>query len=148
MPALRADPVDSYGVGTSLVTGSGAPTANMIYKLVEVDGTPVEKRSTHKESHGGRKEALRLSRSTGTITEEIVHPAGHPPPIAEPSRVLTIPLMRQGEAVVGLDLGVARKLVASGLRSLPWEGLMLSHGDPAIPTTQIPARRRPIDQQE
>jgi nicotinate phosphoribosyltransferase len=30
-------------------------------------------------------------------------------------------------------------LVASGLRSLPWEGLSLSHGDPAIPTTQIPA---------
>lgn len=146
--ALRAEPVDSYGVGTSLVTGSGAPTANMIYKLVEVDGTPVEKRSTHKESHGGRKEALRLSRPTGTITEEIVHPAGHPPPTAEPARVLTIPLMRQGEAVVGLDLGVARKLVASGLRSLPWEGLMLSDGEPAIPTTQIPSRRRPIDQQE
>ena len=42
---LRAEPVDSYGVGTSLVTGSGAPTANMVYKLVEVDGIPVEKRS-------------------------------------------------------------------------------------------------------
>jgi nicotinate phosphoribosyltransferase len=146
--ALRAEPVDSYGVGTSLVTGSGAPTANMIYKLVEVDGTPVEKRSRHKQSQGGRKEAVRLSRSTGTITEEIVHPAGHPPPIAEPSRMLTIPLMRHGEAVVGLDLGVARKLVASGLRSLPWEGLMLSHGEPAISTTQIPARRRPFDRQE
>ena len=145
---LRAEPVDSYGVGTSLVTGSGAPTANMIYKLVEVDGIPVEKRSVRKESHGGRKEALRLCRSTGTITEEIVHPAGHPPPTSEPSRALTIPLVRRGEAVFDLDLGVARKLVASGLRSLPWEGLMLSHGDPAIPTTQIPAKRRPIDQQE
>jgi nicotinate phosphoribosyltransferase len=149
--ALRAEPVDSYGVGTSLVTGSGAPTANMIYKLVEVDGTPVEKRSTRKESHGGRKEALRLSRPSGTITEEIVHPAGHPPPTTEPSRVLTIPLVRHGEAIVDTDsgaLGVARKLVASGLRSLPWEGLMLSHGDPAVSTTQIPARRRPTDQQE
>ena len=52
---LRAEPVDSYGVGTSLVTGSGAPTANMVYKLVEVDGMPVEKRSVRKESHGGRK---------------------------------------------------------------------------------------------
>lgn len=138
---LRAEPVDSYGVGTSLVTGSGAPTANMIYKLVEVDGIPVEKRSTRKESHGGRKEALRLCRPTGTITEEIVHPAGHPPPTSEPSRVLTVPLVRHGQAVFDADLGVARKLVASGLRSLPWEGLMLSHGDPAIPTTQIPARR-------
>ena len=76
--ALRADPVDSYGVGTSLVTGSGAPTASMVYKLVEVDGIPVQKRSSHKESHGGRKAALRLSRPTGTITEEIVHPVGPP----------------------------------------------------------------------
>jgi nicotinate phosphoribosyltransferase len=144
---LRAEPVDSYGIGTSLVTGSGAPTANMVYKLVEVDGMPVEKRSVRKESHGGRKAALRLSRSTGTITDEIVHPIGQRPPHAqhtEPSRVLTIPLVRSGTTVIDLGaeaLGVARELVASGLRSLPWEGLMLSHGDPAIPTTQIPARR-------
>ena len=48
--ALRAEPVDSYGVGTSLVTGSGAPAAGMVYKLVEVDGMPVQKRSSHKES--------------------------------------------------------------------------------------------------
>src|ERR1700758_1868247 len=101
---LRAEPVDSYGVGTSLVTGSGAPTANMVYKLVEVDGAPVEKRSVHKESHGGRKEALRLRRPTGTITEEIVHPAGHPPTTAEPSRSVTIPLVRGGQPVVDVDL--------------------------------------------
>jgi nicotinate phosphoribosyltransferase len=145
---LRAEPVDSYGVGTSLVTGSGAPTASMVYKLVEVDGIPVEKRSVRKESHGGRKEALRLCRATGTITEEIVHPAGHPPQTSEPSRVVTVPLVRDGKAVVDVNLGVARDLVASGLRSLPWEGLMLSHGDPAIPTTHIPVRRRPIDHQE
>ena len=145
---LRAEPVDSYGIGTSLVTGSGAPTANMVYKLVEVDGMPVQKRSARKESHGGRKEALRLSRSTGTITEEIVYPAGRPPQHDEPSRALTVPLVRNGETVIETDLGAARDLVASGLRSLPWEGLMLSHGDPAIPTTQIPARRPPPDTQE
>ena len=135
--ALRADPVDSYGVGTSLVTGSGAPTANMVYKLVEVDGIPVQKRSSHKESRGGRKKALRLARPTGTITEEIVHPAGRPPATGEPCRVLTTPLVRGGQTVAEPDLAAARKLVASGLRSLPWEGLNLSHGEPAIPTTQI-----------
>ena len=145
---LRAEPVDSYGIGTSLVTGSGAPTANMVYKLVEVDGTPVEKRSVRKESHGGRKEALRLSRNSGTVTEEIVYPAGRPPRHDEPSRVLTVPLVRNGETVAETDLGLARELVVSGLRSLPWEGLMLSHGDPAIPTTQIPAPRPPADTQE
>jgi nicotinate phosphoribosyltransferase len=73
-----------------------------------------------------------------------VHPIGQRPQHTEPSRVLTIPLVRSGRTVIDLGaeaLGVARELVASGLRSLPWEGLMLSHGDPAIPTTQIPARR-------
>ncbi len=138
--ALRAEPVDSYGVGTSLVTGSGAPTANMVYKLVEVDGLPVQKRSSHKESRGGHKQALRLYRATGTITEEIVHPAGRPPDVAEPCRVLTTPLVRGGQVTADTDLVAARTLVGSGLRSLPWEGLMLSHGDPAIPTLQIPAR--------
>ena len=32
--ALRAAPVDSFGVGTSVVTGSGHPASGMIYKLV------------------------------------------------------------------------------------------------------------------
>src|SRR4051795_4961200 len=76
--ALRAEPVDSYGVGTSLVTGSGAPTAGMVYKLVEVDGVPVEKRSSHKESHGGRKQAYRLTKPTGTAVEEVVQLADRP----------------------------------------------------------------------
>ncbi|SPM31394.1 Nicotinic acid phosphoribosyltransferase [Mycobacterium terramassiliense] len=136
--ALRAEPVDSFGVGTSLVTGSGAPTASMVYKLVEVDGMPVQKRSSHKETRGGRKEALRLARPTGTITEEVVYPAGRPPQTAEPCRALTTALVRGGEVVSRPDLAAARELVASGLHSLPWEGLNLSHGEPAIPTTHIP----------
>jgi nicotinate phosphoribosyltransferase len=137
--ALAAEPVDSYGVGTSLVTGSGAPTANMVYKLVEVDGLAVQKRSSHKESHGGHKEALRTSRSSGTITEEILYPAGRRPDVGEPARVLTVPLVRGGELVSKPNLAAARELVASGLRSLPWEGLNLSHGEPAVTTTQIRA---------
>src|SRR5699024_6936440 len=52
---LRGDPVDVYGVGTSVVTGSGAPTASMVYKIVEVDGHPVAKRSEAKKSVGGAK---------------------------------------------------------------------------------------------
>lgn len=140
--ALAAEPVDSYGVGTSLVTGSGAPTANMVYKLVEVDGLPVQKRSSHKESRGGRKEALRLSRGSGIITDEVVYPAGHRPNVSEPARVLTVPLVRNGELMSKPNLAAARELVTSGLRSLPWEGLNLSHGDPAVATTQIPAGRR------
>lgn len=140
--ALRADPVNTYGVGTSVVTGSGAPTASMVYKLVEVDGIPVQKRSSRKESHGGRKAALRLSRPTGTITEEVIHPVAAAPEVTEPARVLTVPLVRAGRPLASADLAAARELVVRGLRSLPWEGLALSQGEPAIPTRQVPVRSR------
>jgi nicotinate phosphoribosyltransferase len=139
--ALHAEPVDSFGVGTSVVTGSGAPTADMVYKLVEVDGMPVEKRSTHKESHGGRKQALRTCKATGTILEEIVHPYGHPPR-DESGRALTVDLVRDGEPVSDLSIDTARQRVKEGLHSLPWDGLKLSRGEPAIPTRMIPPATR------
>jgi nicotinate phosphoribosyltransferase len=142
--ALRAEPVDSYGVGTSLVTGSGAPTAGMVYKLVEVDGVPVAKRSSLKESHGGRKQAHRLAKPTGTVVEEIVHPADEPPP-ESPGLVATAlarPLVRGGETVADLALTSARDRVAAGLHSLPWDGLKLSRGEPAIPTRMADATRQ------
>ncbi|MCX2714325.1 nicotinate phosphoribosyltransferase [Mycolicibacterium sp. J2] len=137
--ALRAEPVDSYGVGTSLVTGSGAPTAGMVYKVVEVDGLPVQKRSAHKESHGGRKAALRLAKPSGTVVEEVVHLAGCPPQ-TDPkltARPLTVDLVRGGVRVDGGDLAAARERVAAGLHSLPWDGLGLSRGEPAIPTRLV-----------
>lgn len=137
--ALRADPVDSFGVGTSVVTGSGAPTAGMVYKLVEVDHVAVKKRSPDKVSHGGRKAATRLSRPSGTVTEEVVHPFGAAH-FDEPSRVLTVPLVRAGEVTSPEDLHAARELVARGLGSLPWEGLALSAGEPAIPTRRVVPR--------
>ncbi len=141
--ALRAEPVDSYGVGTSVVTGSGAPTAGMVYKLVEVDGIPVAKRSRRKESHGGRKQALRLAKASGTIVEEVVYPHGQAP--SEPSgltaRRLTVPLVTDGVPAEGhhpcADLTTARRRVAAGLHSLPWDGLKLSRGEPAIPTRVV-----------
>ncbi|MUM16283.1 nicotinate phosphoribosyltransferase [Mycobacterium sp. CBMA271] len=136
--ALRAEPVDIYGVGTSVVTGSGTPTAGMVYKLVEIDGIAVAKRSSHKESHGGHKCALRTAKPTGTITEEVVYRAAVGQPVVdEPHRVLTIPLVRGGAPVAEDSLEDARGRVRAGLLSLPWEGLGLSHGDPAIPTRLV-----------
>lgn len=140
LAALRAAPVDSYGVGTSLVTGSGAPTAGFVYKLVDVDGVAVHKRSAAKASAGGPKQALRISRPTGTVTEEVVHPAGHPPAVDGPARALSVALVRGGDVVVATGaeaLAAVRDRVASGLHSLPWEGLNLAHGEPAIPTRVV-----------
>src|SRR5699024_10409152 len=79
--SLRAAPVHAYCVGSSVVSGSGATTAEMVYKLVAVDGSPVAKRSTNKPSRGGRKAALRRHKPTGTATEEVIHPVDEPPEI-------------------------------------------------------------------
>jgi nicotinate phosphoribosyltransferase len=92
---LAAAPVDSYGVGTSLVTGSGAPTVGMVYKLVERGGVPVAKRSEGKRSVGGRKHAVRRHDASGTaIAEVVTHERIEPQP---GDRNLVVPLVRAGE---------------------------------------------------
>lgn len=134
---LRGDPVDVYGVGTSVVTGSGAPTASMVYKVVEVDGHPVAKRSSSKQSLGGTKRAIRTYRSTGVAVEEIVFPFDAPTPDTGSlnSREMTIPLMRDGEIVEGLPtLHESRDYLAAAIETLPWEGLALTRDEPAVPT--------------
>jgi len=135
--ALRAEPVDAYGVGTSVVTGSGAPTAGMVYKLVEVGGRPVAKRSVAKESRGGRKSAVRRHRSTGTAVEEVIY-TGEAPETGQFDRQLQIPMVRAGQTLDDLPtLDDARQRLRRALVSLPWEGLKLSHGEPAIPTVYL-----------
>jgi nicotinate phosphoribosyltransferase len=131
--ALAAAPVDAYGVGTSVVTGSGEPTANMVYKLVEVDGRPVAKRSEHKQSRGGRKTALRTYKPSGTAVEEIIASGDLRP--GEGERALQIPLITAGERVAELPtLDQSRDRLRAGTVTLPWDGLKLSRGEPAIPT--------------
>ncbi len=134
---LRGEPVDSFGVGTSVVTGSGAPTAAMVYKLVEVEGHPVAKRSRGKNTVGGGKRALRTHRATGTAVEEVVYPFNAEAPTFNNLNVteLTIPLMRDGKIVEGLPtLEESREYLAKQLITLPWEGLALSKDEPVLST--------------
>ena len=134
---LRGDPVDGFGVGTSVVTGSGAPTAGLVYKLVEVDGHPVAKRSSGKVTYGGGKSALRAYRSSGVAVGEVIHPLGADVP-RKPNleyREMTVPLIRDGEIVDGQPgIEEIRELHAAARKTLPWEGLALSRGEVAIPT--------------
>ncbi len=140
LAALAGAPVDAYGVGTSLVTGSGAPTAGFVYKLVEVDGRPVAKRTEHKNSIGGRKTAVRRHRATGTATEEVVRSQGEPFH-EEGDRRLQVELVRDGRRTGrGTSLSEARSHLREVLTTVPWEGLALSRGEPAIPTTYEVAR--------
>lgn len=142
---LRAEPVDAYGVGTRLVTGSGAPTASMVYKLVEVDGIPVAKRSAHKETLPGAKDAYRTYRSTGTALEEVLAPAGADvSSLSEGSRVAEVrpllhPLVVDGEPVGEIPtLTESREHQAAARITMPWEGLSLAEGDPALNVRVLP----------
>jgi nicotinate phosphoribosyltransferase len=138
--ALAAEPVDTYGAGTAVVTGSGAPTAGLVYKLVEVAGKPVVKRSEHKGTVGGRKTAVRRHKPTGTATEEVVVSQGTPEP-APHDRALQRPYLVAGEPAPDLPgLADSREHLRAGLVAVPWEGLKLSAGDPAIPVTIVGGR--------
>jgi nicotinate phosphoribosyltransferase len=97
----------------------------------------VAKRSSHKESKGGRKAALRRHRDTGTATEEVVYlTEGTPPERGEYDQELQIPLVRGGDVLPSVPtLTEGRERLRKALVSVPWEGLKLSHGEPAIPTT-------------
>lgn len=127
-----------YGAGTAVVTGSGAPTASLVYKLVEVDGRPVVKRSENKATIGGRKVAVRRHKPTGTATEEIVVSQGVPDRQAN-DRLLQHSYVVDGEPVDLPTIAESREHLRQCLISIPWEGLKLSAGDPAIPVTVVPA---------
>ena len=132
--ALAAAPVDAYGAGTAVVTGSGAPTAGMVYKLVEVEGRPVAKRSQDKQSRGGRKYGVRRYRSTGTAVEEVVR-TGVLGEIGPGERALQVPLLREGKRVADVPTLVeSRDHLRRQLVTVPWDGMKLSRGEPAIPT--------------
>ena len=110
--ALAAGPVDSYGVGTSLVTGSGAPTAGLVYKLVAREGAGgelvgVAKRSHDKISIGGRKWALRRRGPDGVAQAEVIG-IGHEPADDGDDRALLVPLVERGEVVGAEPLQAAR----------------------------------------
>ncbi len=134
--ALAAAPVDGYGVGTSLVTGSGAPTAGMVYKLVERDGVPVAKHSEGKQSVGGRKTAVRRHDPAGIATAEAVV-AGQVES-RDGDRELSVPLVRAGRPVDPLSpveaLRAARAHHERVRATLPAEAWSLSRGEPAIDT--------------
>jgi len=137
--ALAAAPVDGYGVGTSVVTGAGVPTAGMVYKLVEVEGRPVQKRSVGKASVGGRKSAVRRHRD-GVAVEELVFARGATAPRGYDDRVLPVGLLREGKRCEDVaDLAAAREHHRTAVAALPHEAFGLTRGEPALPTTHVEA---------
>jgi nicotinate phosphoribosyltransferase len=136
--ALAAAPVDGYGVGTQLVTGSGHPTCGFVYKLVAREGAsgdlePVAKKSTDKASIGGRKYALRRRNARGTAEAEVVG-IGTAPVDDGDDRDLLVELVRDGEAVGREPLAAARERHRAARAELPPAAQQMSKGQPVLPT--------------
>ncbi|MDX6325313.1 MAG: nicotinate phosphoribosyltransferase [Nocardioidaceae bacterium] len=141
--ALAAAPVDGYGVGTSLVTGSGHPTCGFVYKLVSREGddgrmVDVAKKSKDKISVGGRKYALRRRDPEGLAEAEVVG-VGTPAENDGDDRELLLPLVRAGEAVGREPLEKARDRHWAAREELPMPAHQMSRGEPVIPTLHVPA---------
>ncbi len=138
---LASAPVDGYGVGTSLVTGSGQPTCGFVYKLVaRADDTGamvgVAKKSKDKISIGGRKYALRRLSPQGVAEAEVVG-IGTPPDNDGDDRPLLVPLVVDGEAVGRESLDTARDRHAGAREELPPQAHQLSKGEPVIDTVHV-----------
>ncbi|MFJ2434193.1 nicotinate phosphoribosyltransferase [Streptomyces anulatus] len=139
--SLAAAPVDAYGVGTQLVTGSGHPTCSMVYKLVARAGSaepdaplvPVAKKSLGaKSSKGGRKWAVRRTDAHGVAEAEVIGTG--PAPGESAGRPLLVELVRGGEVVAREPLEAARERHVAARAGLPMSAIQLSRGEPVIPT--------------
>ncbi|MFD9600724.1 nicotinate phosphoribosyltransferase [Streptomyces sp. NPDC059970] len=142
--SLAAAPVDAYGVGTQLVTGSGQPTCSMVYKLVaravSADPTeplrPVAKKSLGaKTSVGGRKWAARRLDENGVAEAEVIGTGPVPAELAD--RQLLAELVRGGEVIAREPLDAARERHMAARSGLPMSAMQLSRGEPVIPTEYI-----------
>ncbi|MFT3874767.1 MAG: nicotinate phosphoribosyltransferase [Nocardioides sp.] len=139
--ALRAAPVDGYGVGTQLVTGSGHPTCGFVYKLVaraddQGEMVSVAKKSTDKISIGGRKFALRRRNAQGVAEAEVIG-VGEPPVNDGDDRPLLVPLVRDGEVVGREPLDAARERHLTRRSELPLAARQMSKGEPVIDTLHV-----------
>lgn len=128
--SLRSAPVDSFGVGTSLVTGSGAPTAGFVFKLVSKkvgdSWIDVSKLSVGKSNLPGRKMVARIVEN-GTAIRDLI--SSDLPSSGRPLQVMYID---SGTVLRRPDLLAARLRFSDSLSELPASSKRLSDGEPAL----------------
>lgn len=109
-------PIDGFGVGTAMGVSKDAPALDSVYKLVEIDGTPVRKTSAGKEIWPGRKQVWRRTGFAGDVLATADEPG--PDGDVEP---LLVDVMRDGERVDAdaTDLDAAAGRCRAALESLP-----------------------------
>lgn len=125
---LQGAPIDRYGVGTRVATGSGAPTVGMVYKLVAIEGAdgsmrPVAKKSASKASTGGDKTLSRFADGREVWTLDGTVPEG--------ARSVHETLVDHGAIIEQDRAGTerARERAAAAIAALPVEARKIAHGE-------------------
>lgn len=133
---LESAPIDAYLVGTKLITGSGHPTASMVYKLVSVEDDSgelisVAKTSLGKGTVGGRKAAFRILNGDDELDHDLLVADNETSigDIAGPGRRLQVPLIHEGELVGQPSLDASRAWCETARNELPPAA---RHPDPDI----------------
>jgi nicotinate phosphoribosyltransferase len=127
-------PVDSFGVGTKLVTGYMPP--GFVFKLVAIEDAttmrPVAKRSIGKLSSGGAKDAYRLFIDDVAVKELVVTRDAGVTELPAACRTLSHLLVEGGVTVVDSSPESARATAKAALAELPHSAFALSAGEPAL----------------
>ncbi len=147
LTALADAPIDAYGIGTRVASGSGHPNAGMVYKLVAIADTDdpdeplrdVAKHASGKFSLGGKKRAFRELDADGFASaERIVIDDGRTPPgddeaaVSSPGRWLQVPVILGGKPAPLASLTEARSFHVTARAELPHWARTVVDGPPAM----------------
>ena len=117
--------IDGYGLGTKLVTGQ---PVNGVYKLVDIDGTPVMKESAGKLTYPGKKQIFRTAAQDRLGLSEESPLAGESP--------LLQPVIAAGKLVAELpSMAAIRARATAAVSQLPTAARDVQ--TPTVPQPQI-----------
>lgn len=112
-------PIDTFGIGTSLVTSEDLPALDCAYKLKAYAGRATRKLSVGKSYWPGPVQVHRRHDADGHIAADRLTTADAPPPGAGWTPLLR-PVLRDGQSVEPMpDLDAIRRHAAAELKSLP-----------------------------
>ena len=108
-------PIDSFGIGTSLVTSSDHPALDAVYKLQEYAGRARRKRSAGKATWPGRKQVFRRYDAGGRFAGDLVSLESD----FQPGEALLVPVMERGRPLPAPRLSHVREQTLAQLARLP-----------------------------
>ncbi|UKO99260.1 nicotinate phosphoribosyltransferase [Nostoc sp. UHCC 0870] len=114
--------IDGYGLGTKLVTGS---PVNGVYKLVEIDGIPVMKKSSGKVTYPGRKQIFRSFAGSQVKADRLGLMTDTPLDTEKPLLELVV---KEGQRLQPPEtLAAIRQRTTASVASLPEKTRQLEH---------------------